>query len=219
MPAVLMKMPALRIKPGKAASQGARALAFLRAAGVARSRDFEGQGLTRATLRRLVASGAVEQIGRGLYTLPETDLGEKQTLIEAALMVPRGIICLLSALRFHGLTTQNPREVWMAVGHKARSPAGGDVPMRVVRLSGRSLMAGVREHRVPGAPAVTLRVYDPAKTVADCFKFRHLVGHDVALEALRDCRRQRKATMDQLWAAAKIDRVANLIRPYLEAIA
>lgn len=212
-------MPAQRIISSTPPSQGARALAFLDTAGIARGRDLVARGVTRAALRRLVARGEVEQAGRGLYVLAGADLGEKQTLIEAALMVPCGVVCLLSALQIHGLTTQNPPEVWMAIDHKARKPAAGGVPLHVVRLSGQARTAGVVEHRISTAPGVPLRVYDPAKTVADCFKFRHLVSHEVALEALRDCRRQRKATMDQLWEAAKIDRVANLIRPYLEAIA
>lgn len=193
-----------------------KALLCLREAGIARSRDLGAKGITRATLQRLVESGAIARAGRGLYSMPGVDLGEKQSLAEAALAVPAGVVCLLSALQFHGLTTQNPAAVWIAIGHKARAPGDKGVPLRVVRLSGPSLITGITEHRVG---RITVKVYGAAKTVADCFKFRHLVGHDVAMEALRDCLRDRRATMDEIWAAARVDRVANLIRPYLEALA
>jgi hypothetical protein len=114
------------------------------------------------------------------------------------------------------MTTQNPSAVWMAIDHKSRTPARGtDVPLRIVRLSGVAWDYGIVERRIGG---VTLKVYGTAKTVADCFKFRHLIGQDVAMEALRDCLRYRRATVDEIWASASIDRVANLIRPYLEAL-
>jgi predicted transcriptional regulator of viral defense system len=210
-----MKVPRKRIRKG-AVVLSDRAVDFLREAGVARSRDLVARGVTRATLQRLVARGAIERIGRGLYTLKGTDLGEKQSLVEAALIVPAGVLCLLSALQFHGMTTQNPSEVWVAIDHKSRSPAGDrGVPLRVVRLSGAARDHGVVEHRIGG---VTLKVYGAAKTVADCFKFRHLIGQDVAMEALRDCLRYRRATVDEIWTAARVDRVANLIRSYLEAL-
>lgn len=212
-----MKVSTKRIGSKKAApSLGERVLARLRKAGIVRSRDLVRLGATRATLGRLVSHGLIERIGRGLYAMPGADLGEKQTLVEAVLRVRAGIVCLLSALQFHGLTTQNPAEVWLAIPNKARKPTPNGTPLRIARFSGRAYTSGIVEHHVHGA---TVRVYDPAKTVADCFKFRHAVGHDVALEALRECWRARKATMDQLWAAAKVDRVANLMRPYLEAIA
>jgi len=129
--------------------------------------------------------------------------------------MPSGIICLLSALRFHGLTTQSPYEIWMAIGHKARSPKKPGIPIRITRYSGKSLTSGVEQHKIEG---VSIRVYNPAKTVADCFKFRNKIGLDVALEALRDCYRSRKCTMDELWKYAKICRVANIMKPYLESL-
>lgn len=213
-----MKVPPKRIaKLRPVPTLGQRALRYLREAGIARSRDLVAHGVTRAALQRLVENAAVVRVGRGLYALAGTDLGEKQSLAEAALAVPAGVVCLLSALQFHGLTTQNPTSVWMAIGHKARAPAGDKgVSLRVVRFSGAALLTGITEHRVGG---VTIKLYGPAKTVADCFKFRHLVGHDVAMEALRDCLRERRATIDEIWTAARVDRVANLIRPYLEALA
>ena len=141
---------------------------------------------------------------------------EHHSLAEAAKRVPSGIICLLSALRYHQLTTQAPHEVWMAISRKARRPQVDHPPLRIVRFSGAALEYGVQKKKVEGVP---LRVYSPAKTVADCFKYRNKIGLEVALEALRDCYRQRKATMDDLWEAAKVCRVARVMQPYLESIA
>jgi predicted transcriptional regulator of viral defense system len=124
-------------------------------------------------------------------------------------------VCLLSALRFHGLTTQAPFEVWLALDRKARAPRGGSPSLRIVRMSGRALTTGVAEHRVEGVP---VRVFNPAKTVADCFKYRNKIGLDVALEALRDAWRQRRVTMDELWRYAQVCRVSTVMRPYLESL-
>ena len=130
--------------------------------------------------------------------------------------VPRGIVCLLSALRFHELTTQSPFEVWLALDRKAHRPAGGGVSLHIVRFSGRALTSGVEEYLIEG---VKVRIYSPAKTVADCFKYRNKIGLDVALEALRDYWKSRHADADELWKYAKICRVANVMRPYMEALA
>jgi predicted transcriptional regulator of viral defense system len=129
--------------------------------------------------------------------------------------VPRGVVCLLSALLFHRLTTQLPSDVWLALPPKARRPKAAPVSLRLVHVSGKALTAGVEEHEIE---KVRVKIYSPAKTVADCFKFRNKVGQDVALEALRECWRERKATMDELWRYAKICRVANVMRPYLESL-
>ena len=136
-------------------------------------------------------------------------------LAAAARRVPAGVVCLLSALRLHDLTTQAPFEVWMAIDHKARRPSVADLPLRIVRFSGQALATGIQERRVGG---VIVRFYSAAKTVADCFKFRNKIGLDVALEALREYLRHRKGTVDDLWRSAKICRVENVIRPYLEAL-
>src|SRR5690606_12755497 len=138
----------------------------------------------------------------------------QRSLVEACRRVPRGAVCLLSALQFHGLTTPAPFEVWMAIDESARQPRGDSPSLRIVRFSGAALTYGVQEYVVEG---VTVRVYSPAKTVADCFKYRNKIGIDVAIEALRDCLRQRKATADELWQAAKVCRMTNVMRPYLEA--
>jgi predicted transcriptional regulator of viral defense system len=190
-------------------------LDLVRRIGVVRPRDLDAHGIPRIYLTRLVRRGLLERVGRGLYTLPDAEVSEHRTLAEAARQVPHGVVCLLSALRFHELTTQNPFEVWMAVHHKAWSPRSDGPPLRIVRMSGSAFDSGVEFHQIEG---VTVRVYGAAKTVADCFKFRSKVGLDVALEALRDYRRAYPAGMDDLWRYAKICRVSSLIRPYLEAL-
>ena len=184
-------------------------------AGVLRPRDLDAHGIPRIYLSRLCERGLLDRVGRGLYVLPDADVSEHHTLAEAGKRVPHGVVCLLSALRFHGLTTQSPSEVWLAIGNKAWRPQVDYPPLRFVRFSERTLEAGVEEHSIEG---VLVRIYNPAKTVVDCFKYRNKIGLDVALEALRDCRRQRRCTNDDLWHYAKICRVANVMRPYMEAI-
>jgi len=196
-------------------SKTRQVLELVRRAGVLRPRDLDAHGIAREHLARLHRAGLVDRVGRGLYVAAGADVGEHQSLAEVGKRVPGGVVCLLSALQFHGLTTQAPFEVWVAIDVKARRPKQDGAPIRVVRFSGAALHAGVEEHTVEG---VTVRVYSPAKTVADCFKYRNKIGLDVALEALRDCRRQRECTNDELWRYAKVCRVANVIRPYLEAI-
>lgn len=193
-----------------------KALKIARKAGVIRARDVVAQGIPTVYLQRLTRRGLLVQSGRGLYRAPGAELTANHDLAEAAKRVPRGVVCLLSALRYHELTTQIPHEVWLALDGKARSPKPDWPPLRVVRMSGNALRAGIEEHRVEGVP---VRVYNPAKTVADCFKYRNKIGLDVALEALRDAWRQRRVTMDDLWRYAAICRVTKVIRPYLEVIA
>jgi predicted transcriptional regulator of viral defense system len=192
-----------------------RVLEVARSVGVLRLRDLRAQGIHPEHLRRLCARGLLERVGRGLYALANAPLTENRSLAEACLRVPAGVVCLLSALQFHRLTTQLPAEVWLAIDRKARRPKADTLPLRIVRFSGPALHFGVEEHRVEGVP---VKVYSPAKTVADCFKYRNKIGLDVALEALRDCWKQRRATMDELWQAARICRVANVMRPYLESL-
>ncbi len=189
---------------------------MVRDSGPIRPRDLEKQGISRKHLLRLYEEGLLHRPGRGIYVLAEQDdFTEHQTLLETAKQVPDGVVCLLSALRFHNIGTQNPFEVWITLPPRAWRPQVDYPPLRVMRMSGAVLTEGVEEHRVKG---VLLRVYSPGKTVADCFKFRNKVGLDVALEALREARRTRKVTMDDLWHYAKIDRVANVMRPYLESL-
>lgn len=180
-----------------------------------RPRDLAPHGISREILRRLHAEGQLERRGRGLYVLANAVLSEHEMLAQAATRVPHGVVCLLSALRFHALTTQNPAEVWLAIDRKARTPKEPELPLRILRFSGVARTAGVKAHVVDG---VRVRVYEPAKTVADCFKYRNKIGVDVAIEALRECWRSRRCTADELWRYAAICRVANVMRPYLEAI-
>jgi predicted transcriptional regulator of viral defense system len=193
-----------------------KAVALVRRTGVIRARELTREGVTREHLRRLLQRGQLQRIGVGLYSLPGADISEHRSLAEACSRVPRGVICLLSALRFHNLTTQNPFEVWIAIPHKAWRPKGEGVRLRLMHLSGHALTSGVEEHRIEGVP---VRVFNPAKTVADCFKFRNKIGLDVALEALRDYRRKHRSGMDELWRFAKVCRVTAVMRPYLEALA
>ncbi|MDI6817617.1 MAG: AbiEi antitoxin N-terminal domain-containing protein [Actinomycetota bacterium] len=164
--------------------------------GVIRPRDLNAHGIARVYLKRMSDRGLLEHVGRGLYALPDAILTENHTLAEAAKRVPRGVVCLLSALKFHGLTTQLPFEVWFTIEEKARKPRFDRPRMRFVRFSGQSFEAGIEEHKIEG---VTVRIYSLAKTVADCFKYRNKIGLDVAIEALRECRRQRKCSNDELW--------------------
>ena len=192
-----------------------KVLEHVRRAGIVRPRDQAPLGVPQDYLWRLHQRGLLERIGRGLYTIPEADVTEHHSLAEACKRVPRGVLCLLTALRFHELTTQNPFEVWIAVDVKARQPRIGGLRLRVVRFSGKALTDGIEEHTIEG---VRVPIYGPAKTVADCFKYRNKIGRDVALEALRDCLRLRKATADEIWTYAVICRVTRAIHPYLEAI-
>ena len=191
-------------------------LDLARKRGVVRSADLRPQGIPREYLSKLYREGVLERASRGVYYLPETELTEHHSLAEAIKVSPRGVVCLLSALRFHELTTQSPFEVWLALDRKAHRPVGGGVSLRIVRFSGRALTSGVEEQLIEG---VKVRVYSPAKTVADCFKYRNKIGLDVALEALRDYWKSNRASADELWKYAKVCRVANVMRPYMEALA
>jgi predicted transcriptional regulator of viral defense system len=184
--------------------------------GVLRSRDVASQGGSRTGVQRLTNAGLLERVGRGLYVPRGARITEQHTLAEAATRVPAGVVCLLSALVFHGMTTQNPHEVWLAVDVKARKPRTDWPPLRIVRFSGRALTFGVTAHVIEG---VAVRITSRAKTVADCFKYRNKIGIDVAIEALRDYLGKRGRSMDDLLAAAEVCRVSRVIRPYLEALA
>lgn len=189
---------------------------LLRRAGTARSRELVAAGVPRSRLSRMVAAGDLQRLARGLYALPAYQSGGHGALVAVAKRAPAAVFCLLTALRVHGLTTQAPFEVWIAIGNKDHPPRLDYPPLRTVRFSAASLAQGVETKRVDGT---AVRVTSVAKTVADCFKFRNKIGLDVALEALREARRERKASADELWRFAKINRVSNVMRPYMEAIA
>lgn len=194
----------------------ARVFAALAERGVMPARDLLDLGISREYLGKLTRQGVLERPSRGLYRLPDGDITPFHSLAEVGARVPHGVICLLSALRFFRVTTQAPFEVWVAVEGHTRMPHTPDLPLRVVRFSGRAFHEGIEEHHIEGVP---VRIYSLAKTVADCFKYRNKIGLDVALEALRESLREKRVTVDELWYFAKVCRVANVMRPYLEAIA
>ena len=201
-------MPALTTKRQSA-------IDLVRKLKLVRPRDFDAHDLPRAYLSRLAEEGLLERLSRGLYQYAGAPLDANQSLAEASKRVPHGVICLLSALRFHDLSTQMPHQVWMTIGPKARAPKVASPRLRVVRASGKALTEGIERHRIEG---VSVPVYSAAKTIADCFKYRRLVGLDVAIEALRECRRKRCASTDEIWRFAELGRVTNVMRPYLEAL-
>lgn len=188
----------------------------IRNKGVFRLAEARALGLHPEQVRRLTRQGELTRLGRGLYAPASAAPTEHHTLAEVAKRVPRGIVCLLTALRFHGIGNQHPREVWLAVDRRAGVPRIDVAPVRVVRLSGAALTTGIDEHEVEG---VAVRVTSPARTVVDCFRFRNKIGVDVAVEALRDYRRLRTGTVDELWRQAELLRMARVMRPYWDAIA
>ena len=191
-----------------------RVLSMAREKSVLRTQDLIKADIPRVVLTRLCRGEQLNRLGWGLYALPETDITESHSLAEVSRRIPHAIICLLSALRFHGLTTQAPFEVWVAIDRKARKPRAVHVPLRVVRFSGHVRTYGGEEHIVEN---VKVRVTSPAKTVADCFRYRKKIGLDVALESLKEYRRAGKSR-DALWRAAKVCHVLSVMRPYMEAI-
>ncbi len=199
----------------KAKTKIQKALELVRAKRLIRPRDLAARRIPRDYLDRLHQRGLVERISRGVYAWPGADLGENQTLLEAARQVPRGVVCLLSALQFHGIGTQQPREVWLALPPGTWRPRLEYPRLRVVWFSGTAFSRFVERHELRRC---SLRVYSAAKTVVDCFKYRKKIGLDVALEALRECWRDRHCTMDELWKASRACRMTRVMRPYLESL-
>ncbi len=190
-------------------------IGYVQKKGMIRTRELDELGIPRVYLSRLVHKGRLDRVSRGLYQLAGSDITEHFTLVQAAKRIPNGVACLLSALSFHTFTTQLPYQVWMAVERGKWEAGLKDLPLRIFEFSGKSFNAGVETHTIQGVP---VKVYCPAKTVADCFKYRNKIGLDVALEALRECQREKKCTSDDLWHYAKACRVANVMRPYMEAM-
>ncbi len=191
-------------------------LALARKSPLLRARDLADHALPTMTLTRLVASGKLERVSRGVYSLPGRHLSENCSLTEVSLRVPSGVVCLLSALRLHNIGTQAPFEVWLALPQNAPTPKLDQPSLRVVRMSAMALAAGVEVKNIDG---VKVRVFNAEKTVADCFKFRNKIGLDVALEALHDGWSRGLLSMDRLERHAAIDRVGNVMRPYLQSVA
>ena len=183
--------------------------------GTLRPSDLDAIGAPRVVLTRMTANGLLEKAGRGIYRLPGHQGSEHESLVAIATKVPQAVFCLLTALQFHELTTQLPREVWIAMPRGSHTPRIGYPPVKMVQFSGEAYSEGIEVAR---RDRVKLRVYSVAKTIADCFKHRNKIGLDVALEALREARKKKKASADDLWRCAKICRVANVMRPYLESV-
>jgi len=204
------------VSPASKSPRELAILALARKQPLLRARDLVERALPTVGLTRLVAAGKLERVARGVYTLPGRRLCEHRSLAEACLRVLQGVICLLSALRVHGIGTQAPFEVWIAIPQNAPTPRVDQPALRVVRMSGPALADGVEFRRIDG---VDVRIFNAEKTVADCFKFRNKIGLDVALEALRDGWSRRLLSMDALARHAATDRVAGVMRPYLESAA
>lgn len=197
------------------ASHTQRVLDLAGQKGLLRSADLDAIEAPRIVLTRMTAAGLLDRVGRGLYRLPGHPASEHEGLATVATKVPQAVFCLLTALQFHELTTQLPRQIWIAMPRGSHVPRIDYPPLRMVQMSGQAYAEGVETVERDG---VALRVYGVAKTVADCFKHRNKIGLDVALEALKDARIQRKASADELWRYATVCRVANVMRPYLEAV-
>jgi len=172
-------------------------------------------GIHPRTLYEMREAGMVERLSRGVYRLADLPPLSDPDLVSVSIRAPESVICLISALAFHGLTTQIPHQIYIAVERRSRIPKIDYPPVRVVRFSPKAFRAGVELYRVD---KVTIRVYGPEKTVADCFKYRNKIGLDTAVEALKLYRRRRRAKMDELLQFARVCRVYNIMRPYLEAL-
>jgi predicted transcriptional regulator of viral defense system len=172
-------------------------------------------GLHPEAIRRLTSRGQLTRVGRGLYALSSLEPTEHHTLAEVATRVPNGVVCLLTALRFHGMGTQNPRDVWLAVDRRAGVPRIDFTPTRIIRMSTAAISTGIEERTIDG---VRVRITSPARTVVDCFKFRNRIGIDVAVEALKEYRRLRKGSVDSIWQQADRLRMSKVMRPYWDAI-
>lgn len=183
--------------------------------GILRARQLAEHGIARVYLQRLVDKGRLERIGRGLYRSPQAEVSLHHSLAAAAQRTAEGIVCLLSALTFHELTTQLPHAVWLALPPGKAAPRSDYPPLQVVHVSGRAFQAGVEEHVIDG---IAVPIYGVAKTVADCFKFRNRIGVDVAVESLRQCLAERRCTVDELLHYAAICRMTKVMRPYMEAL-
>lgn len=196
-------------------TQASRLLQYIESHGMVRPRDLEAIGVDRRVLKRLFDRGELIRRSRGVYTMADHEPTRHTDLAEVCARAPSVTVCLISALDFHELTTQVAHAVWVMIARAGRRPQIEQPPIRIIYASGEALTSGVETHEIEG---VQVPITTPAKTVADCFKYRDHVGRDVAVEALRDCLRQRKATPAQIYDMARIDRVTQTVRPYIEAL-
>ena len=197
------------------ATTSERIIALASTHGLLRPRDVAAYNIHHSALSLAAREGHLEKLGRGLYAIANRSVSEYCPLAEAAKRVPKGVVCLLSALSFHHLTTQEPFEVWMAIDRKARKPQFDYPPLHLMWYSRNALEAGVEEHVIDGVP---VRISCIEKTIADCFKYRNKIGVDVAVEALRDAWEEQRLSLTALWQYAKVNRVTNVIQPYCEAL-
>jgi len=199
----------------KEESKRQQVIDLVRGQPVIRPRDLKEHGLPKDYLYILAQEGIIERVGRGLYQWPNKDLGRHHSLVEISKLAPNAVVALLSALNYHNMTTQNPHQIWLAIDRKAWRPEISYPPVRFVTMSAESLHSGIETHLIEGLP---IKVFNPAKTVVDCFKYRGKVGLDVALEALREGWSARKFTVDNLQVYAKVCRVQKVMQPYLESL-
>jgi predicted transcriptional regulator of viral defense system len=192
-----------------------QALNLVKGMGLVRPKDLARHRIPVIYLRRLAERGELVQPARGVYAVAGHEPTLHYSLAAVSKRIPRAVVCSMSALAYHEIATQLPSVVWLAINQRSRPLVTKGLPVKIVRFSEQTLKQGVQEHKMEGA---TVLVTNPAKTIADCFKFRNKVGLDVALEALRDAWRKRKVTMAELDRFAKIDRVTNVMRPYLEML-
>lgn len=188
---------------------------FRREGGVMATKEAVESGIHYRTLYEMRDRGLVERVARGRYRLAELPPLSNPDLAAVALRIPKGVICLISALGFHELTIQVPHEVYIALPRGSEEPRIDSPPVRIFKFSGLAFNEGIEEHKVDAIP---LRVYSPAKTIADCFKFRNQIGTDVAIEALKSYRQTQRFDLDELVEFARICRVEKIMRPYLEAV-
>jgi predicted transcriptional regulator of viral defense system len=196
-------------------TQTQRVLELAGTRGMLRASQLQELGIARVVLSRLTASGQLERVGRGVYRLADAPGAEHESLATLAVKVPQAVFCLFTALQIHELTTQLPRQVWIAMPPGSHAPKMDYPPVKMVQFSGDAYTQGIE---LVNADQTKLRVYGVAKTVADCFKHRNKIGLDVAIEALKEALAANKTTANDLWRFAKICRVANVMRPYLEAL-
>jgi predicted transcriptional regulator of viral defense system len=208
-------LPTLFMESNRASPLEQRILNLAKSQSTIRTRDAIAGGIHPEDLRRLVDRGILFKSGRGMYTYINAELSEYHSLAVASQRIEHGVICLLSALQYHGIGTQAPFEVWVAIDVHARRPNSDVLSLRPVYMSGLALSAGIETHAIEGTP---VRIFTPAKTIVDCFKYRHKIGLDVAIEALRESWESRCCSMDELWSYAKICRMSKVMRPYLECL-
>lgn len=188
---------------------------FLRRHGIVRAREAVAAGFPRNRLADLARAGDILRLSRGVYTLPGLHFDRNFELVEVQKRIPTAVFCLISALNFHEFTTHIPHSIWVAIPRGAWRPAPWGPNLQITSLFPGAYEFGIQQHDVDGS---TINVYSPAKTVADCFRFRNLVGLDVALEALKEAWRGRLITVDDLMAAARVNRVEKVMLPYMEAV-